>query len=57
MGTLDEKTIWEKYHPAISIAEKCKFENFTEQNVQAFYRLKLQSIEHKIASQIFDGSN
>jgi hypothetical protein len=57
LGSLDEKTIWEQYQPAISIAGKCKFENFTEQNVQAFYRLKLQSIENKIGSQIFDGSN
>jgi hypothetical protein len=54
LGPLDEKTIWEQYQPAISIAGKCKFENFTEQNVQAFYRLKLQSIEHKIGTPIID---
>ncbi len=48
LGVMDEKLIWEHYHPAISIAGKFKFENFSEENVQAFYRLKLQSIESKI---------
>ena len=50
MGELNEQVIWTVYEPAISIAGKCKFENFTELNVQAFYRLKLQSIENKIGA-------
>ena len=40
--------IWEQYHSAISVAGKTKFKNFTQENIQAFYRLKLQSIEEKL---------
>jgi hypothetical protein len=40
--------IWEEYHPAISLAGGIKFHNFSPDNIQAFYRLKLQSIEERL---------
>jgi hypothetical protein len=52
LGALNEKVIWDQYYPAISIAGKNKFQNFTEENIQAFYRLKLQSIENKISAHV-----
>ncbi len=55
MGALNEKVIWDQYYPAISIAGKNKFQNFTEENVHAFYRLKLQSIENKIGARVDRG--
>jgi hypothetical protein len=38
----------EQYSSAISVAGKTKFENFTQDNIHAFYRLKLKSIEDKL---------
>jgi len=40
--------IWDLYHSAISVAGEKKFENLTPDNIQAFYRLKLSSIEEKL---------
>ena len=40
--------LWEQYHSAITVAGKTRFENFTQDNIQAFYRLKLLSIEEKL---------
>jgi hypothetical protein len=42
--------ILEHYHPAITLAGKTKFQNFSPDNIQAFYRLKLQSIEERLAA-------
>ena len=33
--------ISEQYDSGISVAGKTKFENFSQDNIQAFYRLKL----------------
>ena len=48
MGKLSEQMLWDQYQPGISAAGKTKFENFTQDNIHAFYRLKLQSIETKL---------
>jgi hypothetical protein len=42
--------IWEQYQPAISLAGRTKFQNFSPENIQAFYRLKLQSIEERLTA-------
>ena len=53
---LSEKMIWDEYLPAIMVSGKSKFEDFSEDNVQAFYRLKLQSIEKQIREKLAPGS-
>jgi hypothetical protein len=40
--------ISDQYHAAVSVAGRKKFEDFTQDNIQAFYRLKLQSIEERL---------
>ena len=45
---LSEQMLWDQYQPAISAAGKTKFASFTQDNIHAFYRLKLQSIEAKL---------
>ena len=53
---LSEKTIWDQYLPGIMVSGKAEFKGFTETNVQAFYRLKLQSIEKQIREKLAPGS-
>jgi predicted kinase len=48
--------IWDEYLPGIMVSGKSKFEDFSEANVQAFYRLKLQSIEKQIQEKHASGS-
>ena len=48
--------IWDEYLPGIMVSGKSKFEDFSEDNVQAFYRLKLQSIEKQIREKLAPGS-
>jgi hypothetical protein len=48
LGNLNETMVSEQYSSAISVAGKTKFENFTQDNIHAFYRLKLKSIEDKL---------
>jgi hypothetical protein len=48
--------IWDEYLPGIVVSGKSKFEDFSEDNVQAFYRLKLQSIEKQIREKLAPGS-
>jgi hypothetical protein len=38
------------------VSGKCKFEDFSEENVQKFYRLKVQSIEKQIREKLAPGS-
>ena len=53
---LSEQMIWDEYLPGIMASGKSKFEDFSEDNVQAFYRLKLQSIEKQIREKLAPGS-
>ncbi len=43
--------IWDQYHPAISIAGRKKFKDFNQDAINAFYRLKLQSIEERLGQE------
>jgi hypothetical protein len=42
--------------PGIIISGKSKFQDFSEDNVQTYYRLKLQSIEKQIQEKLAPGS-
>jgi hypothetical protein len=48
LGNLNEQMIEKQYNLAISVAGKTKFSNFTQDNIKAFYRLKISSIENKL---------
>jgi hypothetical protein len=48
LGNLNEQMIEKQYNSAISVAGKTKFSKFTQDNIQAFYRLKISSIENKL---------
>jgi hypothetical protein len=45
---LSEDTIFIEYEAGIQIAGTKKFTGFTKENIEAFYRLKLRSIESRI---------
>jgi hypothetical protein len=53
---LSEKMIWNEYLAGIMVSGKSEFEDFSEDNVQAFYRLKLQSVEKQIQEKLASGS-
>ncbi len=46
--TLTEDTIFVQYNAGIQIAGSKEFKNFSKENVEAFYRLKLRSIESRL---------
>jgi len=45
---LSEETIFIEYQAGIQIAGTKKFTGFTKENIEAFYRLKLRSIESRL---------
>jgi hypothetical protein len=45
---LSEDTIFIEYEAGIQIAGTKKFSGFTKENIEAFYRLKLRSIESRL---------
>jgi hypothetical protein len=45
---LSEDTIFIEYEAGIQIAGTKKFTGFTKENIEAFYRLKLRSIESRL---------
>ena len=45
---LSEDTIYIEYEAGIQIAGTKKFAGFTKENIEAFYRLKLRSIESRL---------
>jgi hypothetical protein len=45
---LSEDTIFIEYDAGIQIAGTKKFTGFTKENIEAFYRLKLRSIESRL---------
>ncbi len=55
LGQLSEQMLWDQYNAGISVAGKAKFKDFSQDNIQAFYRLKLQSIEIKLGGLQPDG--
>jgi hypothetical protein len=49
LGDLSEETIFIEYEAGIQIAGTKPFIGFTKENTEAFYRLKLRSIESRIS--------
>ena len=45
---LSEDTIFTEYEAGIQIAGTKKFTGFTKENIEAFYRLKLRTIESRL---------
>ena len=50
LKTLSEETIFQFYKGGIKIAGPKPFKNFSKENSEAFYRLKLQLIELRLDS-------
>ena len=48
LRTLSESSIFIEYEAGIQIAGTKKFTGFTKENIEAFYRLKLRSIESRL---------
>ena len=48
LRSLSEDTIFIEYEAGIQIAGTKKFSGFTKENIEAFYRLKLRSIESRL---------
>ena len=48
LRSLSEDTIFIEYEAGIQIAGTKKFTGFTKENIEAFYRLKLRSIESRL---------
>ena len=48
LRNLSEDTIFIEYEAGIQIAGTKKFTGFTKENIEAFYRLKLRSIESRL---------
>jgi hypothetical protein len=48
LKSLSEDTIFIEYEAGIQIAGTKKFSGFTKENIEAFYRLKLRSIESRL---------
>ncbi len=51
MKTLSEDTIFDIYRAGIKVAGTKPFKNFTKENSEAFYRLKLRLIEQRLDSE------
>ena len=49
---LSEDTIFIEYEAGIQIAGTKKFSGFTKENIEAFYRLKLRSIESRLGHNV-----
>ena len=52
LGGLSEDTIFIEYEAGIQIAGTKPFIGFTKENTEAFYRLKLRSIESRIGQAV-----
>jgi hypothetical protein len=52
LKSLSEDTILTEYEAGIQIAGIKKFTNFTKENIEAFYRLKLRSIESRLGQEV-----
>ncbi len=50
MSSLSEDYIFRQYSIGIQAAGTKPFVNFTKENVEAFYRLKLRSLESRIGN-------
>lgn len=49
---LSEKTIFIDYEAGIKIAGTKRFTGFSKENIEAFYRLKLRSIESRLRHEV-----
>jgi hypothetical protein len=49
---ISEDTIFIEYDAGIQIAGTKKFTGFTKENIEAFYRLKLRSIESRLGHEV-----
>jgi len=52
LRSLSEDTIFIEYEAGIQIAGTKKFTGFTKENIEAFYRLKLRSIESRLGQEL-----
>ena len=52
LKNLSEDTIFIAYEAGIQIAGAKKFTGFTKENIEAFYRLKLRSIESRLGQSV-----
>ncbi len=48
LNNLSEETLWNEYRGGLLIAGKKPFSGFSKENTEAFYRLKLRSIESRL---------
>jgi hypothetical protein len=52
LRSLSEDTIFIEYEAGIQIAGTKKFTGLTKENIEAFYRLKLRSIESRLGQNV-----
>ncbi len=48
MRDLSEETLWNEYKTGLLVAGTKPFSGFSKENTEAFYRLKLRSIESRL---------
>lgn len=56
LSNITEETLWNAYQAGLLVAGNLPFTDFTKENTEAFYRLKLRSIETKQHSSLSNNS-